>query len=377
MNTKEQFNKYTKKLATIEYGTDGPTPILLVEEILDNLPLDWDDRNLRICDPCFGFGTFLYFIYLKLLKYYDEAHILNNMLHGYEIEPFRYELTKKKLNIKNLYNLNSLGEINMNNEFDLTLGNPPFDSEHGVNSHSLWTPFIELMHRLTKKDTGLVASIHPHIGRRKIKQKFFENDVLVYKPIGVGKYFEDSGNKVGSTFCWTITRMSNTDVETTVLGEKNDIVGKYDLNKFDFIPGEINDDIVDMLEDLLNGTPLNINTTSGIHSQKKEFFSDTQSKDFPHKYQHTSSQIKYGLKPCKAMDSNKVVCSKSGYLKPWYDENGIGVTEGSWIIPVDNKVDAMKIINFLKSDEVKLFNKITGSNTGAHDPNKYKMLCMK
>ena len=63
MNTKEQFNKYTKKLATIPYGTDGPTPISLVEEKLDNTPIDWSNPNLRICDPAFGFGTFLFFCY--------------------------------------------------------------------------------------------------------------------------------------------------------------------------------------------------------------------------------------------------------------------------------------------------------------------------
>jgi hypothetical protein len=30
----------------------------------------------------------------------------------------------------------------------------------------------------------------------------------------------------------------------------------------------------------------------------------------------------------------------------------------------------------LTSDDVKKFNDVTGSNSGAHDPNKYKLLCM-
>ena len=72
----------------------------------------------------------------------------------------------------------------------------------------------------------------------------------------------------------------------------------------------------------------------------------------------------------------KVVCSKSGYLKPWLDTNGIGITENSWCIPVSSKKEGEEIIDFLNSDDVKTFISLSGSNTSAHDPNQYKNLCI-
>ena len=229
----------------------------------------------------------------------------------------------------------------------------------------MWESFVESAHDIVKKN-GYVAMITPLIGRRKIKSKFFENDFLVYKTDDVAKHF--SG--VGSTFCFHIVRKGKTTNLTNVNGEM------YDLSKFGFIPNKIDDEIVKIFDKLTKGTPLNIKTV-GVHSSKKHLFSDKQSKSFLHEYQHTSSQTKYCSKKCDVMDYKlKVVCSKSGYLKPWLDTNGIGITENSWCIPVSSKKEGEEIIDFLNSDDVKTFISLSGSNTSAHDPNQYKNLCI-
>mgnify|MGYP000386211428 CR=1 FL=1 len=72
----------------------------------------------------------------------------------------------------------------------------------------------------------------------------------------------------------------------------------------------------------------------------------------------------------------KIICSKSGYLNPWLDTNGIGITENSWCIPVSSKNEGKKIIDFLNSDDVKTFVSLSSSTTSAHDPNQYKSLCI-
>ena len=178
MNTKEQFNIYTKKLATFDYGNDGTTPISLVEGMLDKLPIDWSNPNLRILDPCFGFGTFLYFCKLRLLKYHDEAHILNNMLYGIEIEEFRCELTKKKLKIKNLYlgdTINPTDKIkeilNMSRKFDVILANYPYEKKVGPGkTEPIWHLFAKKIPTLLKKG-GYLSVIHPSAWRNA-KSKF-------------------------------------------------------------------------------------------------------------------------------------------------------------------------------------------------------------
>ena len=255
-------------------------------------------------------------------------------------------------------------EVN-NMKFDLVVGNPPYQNVHGVNSHALWESFVSHAHNLVN-DNGYVAMITPLIGKRKIKSKFFENDFLVYKTDDVAKHF--SG--VGSTFCFHIVRKGKTTNLTNINGEM------YDLSNFDFIPNKMDKDIGKLIKRLTTGTPLNIKSV-GVHSSKKHLFSDKQSKSFPYEYQHTSSQIKYSSKKCDVMNYKlKIICSKSGYLNPWLDTNGIGITENSWCIPVSSKNEGKKIIDFLNSDDVKTFVSLSSSTTSAHDPNQYKSLCI-
>jgi hypothetical protein len=105
IRTREQYISYIRRTSTIPQGLDGSTPIKQIEEMVDKLPLDWSNSNLKILDPGFGFGGYLFFVYLKLIQFHSEEHILNNMLYGVEIEDFRFELVKHKLKIKNKLNL--------------------------------------------------------------------------------------------------------------------------------------------------------------------------------------------------------------------------------------------------------------------------------
>jgi hypothetical protein len=252
-------------------------------------------------------------------------------------------------------------------KFDGILGNPPFQNTHGVNSHALWEDFINKSHGLVKDD-GIVAMVTPHIGRRKVKRHFFENDLLVYRGKGVKDYFPG----VGSTFCYHIVRKGKTNQVPVFDGVSWDL----EATGIDLIPGEVTPEVIKLLERLTTGTPLNIQG-GGVHSSKKDLFSDKESKSFPHRYQHTSSQTKFCKVECPAMEHKlKVICSKSGYLKPWLDTDHTGITESSWCVPVSSKAEGKRVIDFLTSDDVKKFNDVTGSNSGAHDPNKYKLLCM-
>jgi len=251
-------------------------------------------------------------------------------------------------------------------KFDIILCSPPFQNPHGVNSHALWEDFVKKAHTQIA-DNGYIAMITPYVGRRKIKSKFFENDFLHFKSEGVSDYFKNSG----STFCYHVVRQGKTGALTTIG------FNKYDLSKYGFVPSHMDEKIEEILEYLMNGVPLDIQN-GGIHSSNDEVFSTNQNEKFPYRYQHSSSQTKWGSKPCPAMTHTyKVVCSKSGYLNPWLDvDDNVGVTENSWIIPVESEEHGQKIIAFLNSPEVKLFNEISGSNTSAHDPNKYKLLHM-
>jgi hypothetical protein len=342
-----------------------PDSVELWNEIISHIPdsvLLKDD--VKILCPAVGHGSEADVIVRRMHLLGRTADEIKNSIYLLD----KYRVFTKALQRKGYTNIicaDFLGwETDM--KFDVVIGNPPYQNPHGVNSHALWENFIEKSHELVNQN-GYVAMVTPHIGRRKIKQKFFDNDFIFYKSEGVEKFFPS----IGSTFCYHIVRNSSTGVKTKVGNSE------YNLSKYGFIPSNINEEVEELLDELFTGTPLNVQG-GGIHGSNKHLFSDTQNKEFPYKYQHTSSQTKYCSKKCKAMEHKlKVVCSKSGYLKPWLDKDHIGITEGSWCVPVSSVKEGQKVIEFLNSDKIKLFNQLSGSNTAAHDPNKYKLLCIK
>jgi hypothetical protein len=339
----------------------------LVDEMLDKLPIDiWESNTTRFLDPVMAGGQFVKIIEKRLRVHGHSDENIKTRVFGIESGQMRVNYAVNKHKLVGTYSSTDFLSWETDMKFDVIVGNPPYQSKHGVNSHALWEEFIEKSHTLVK-DCGHVAMVTPYIGRRKIRKIFFENDFLIYRAMGVDKHF--SG--VGSTFCYHIVRNKKTDVITNVDGID------HDLSRYDFVPSYLTQEIIDILDELMTGTPLNIKN-GGIHSSNRHYFSDQQSKKFPFKYQHTSSQTKFCSKKCSAMDHKlKVICSKSGYLKPWLDTDQIGITEGSWCIPVDSIEEGDKVINFLNSEKVKVFNAVSGSNISAHDPNKYKLLCIK
>lgn len=232
IRTREKFIKYINRAATMPSGRRSFTPYILVDGIIDKLDsIDWSNPNLRILDPCFGFGSFLFACYVKLKEFHTEEHILNNMLFGIEIEPFRYELVKMNFAIKHLYKedfLNPSDELKkvLDMKFDCIIGNPPYQSGKGNGSQPIYKKFIT--HALTlTKENGYVSIISPpgHLsgGNLNTPNKIFENikqgNLQLVQYEGVADHFRD----VGSLFCYMIWQNSSYGGTTLINGEAVDI----------------------------------------------------------------------------------------------------------------------------------------------------------
>ena len=341
MNTKEQFTTYSKKLSTIEYGKEGPTAIPLVEEMLDKSLIEWSNPNLKIIDRCFGFGTFLYFSYLRLLKYHDDEHILNNMLYGIEIEPFRFELTKKKLNIKNLYlgdALNPTHKIKekLDMDFDVELGNPPYqNSAKNSQNSGLWQEFLKTT---VAQKVLYVQPISWMSGSTSQKPELLKKMVnnLVWLNLDTKKYFPTTG----STFCHFMLDLNGSKETEVIQGGKTETLN---LEGLQVVPKVLNSLTISILNKFLfsNHPKFGFSTKMRVTPSGKGNF----------KIYHSDVKIINNEVDAKNSEIRKVVFNKSGYLNPKITT--LGTSQNVYWASL-KKENSDIVLNYMNSDIVRV-----------------------
>ena len=160
-----------------------PTPISLVEEMLDKMPKDfWKSKN-KVFEPCCGKGNFIMKIFEKFFnglkeKYPNEKKrckiIITKCLYFSDITPMNVFITSEILkceiqsrtgNDKELkYEFNSnVGntlELDINkkwgfDKFDAVIGNPPYqevdENKKSKGGTNLYTKFINMAFHLLKE----------------------------------------------------------------------------------------------------------------------------------------------------------------------------------------------------------------------------------
>lgn len=165
------------------------TPLELVNEMLDKLPSEvWTNPNLKWLDPATGIGNFPVMVYLRLmdgLKYFElnpekrRKHILENMLYMVELDKLNVYLLKKVF-CENTYKLNIFeGSFIKNDkyykkfynpdiEFDIIIGNPPFNLPNGIGTgNSLYPQFIKQSLNLLIKN-GYLLFVTPPTYRKPL-----------------------------------------------------------------------------------------------------------------------------------------------------------------------------------------------------------------
>ncbi len=131
------------------------TPNTIVKGVLSQYSDNqWENRDATWCDPTCGSGTFLIAIKKKLLDLkFDEKHILEQMIYGYDVNPLLVKLTKlrldptqiaQSLNIEKRDILNPLLKIQgppMKLKHTNVLGNPPYNLG-STDGPQRWTDFV-------------------------------------------------------------------------------------------------------------------------------------------------------------------------------------------------------------------------------------------
>lgn len=374
------------KPKTIEKKNFGEvfTPIKLINEMLDKLPIDvWYNKNLKWLDPCSGMGNFPIAIYLRLNETLKEQipndadrkkHILNNMLYMCEINKKNVLITKQIFDVNNdfdinIYNgdsltLNYIQYFNID-KFDIIVGNPPYHMPNSSGDNKLYLSFTKLCINLLKVN-GLLLFITPYNILEYLlctgKNKNYVNDFYQLKFISIetsNKYFPN----IGSTFVYFILenqkyymnthieymfcdKLENkhillekgkhlpkilTDIDFEILNKLQSNTNNYQLHNFVFN----NNTAQRIRKEHFHKNIISINKTS-THIFKI-IDSINISNPFPGVfYYNKHKDTSYGI--------DKLILSKKGYLMPYVDRTKTYTYSDNFKYIIDDNLDEIKIL---------------------------------
>lgn len=269
------------------------TPFVLVDEILNKLPIDWTDPTLTFLDPCCGSGRFLMSIKYRLLAAgHTEQHIIENMIFGMDIDPKNVDGTVAMLG-GDAYNHNikcgnSLTE-KWAMKFDVVVGNPPYQDGNTTVKGSrgnLWQKFISIADQLAP----IVAFITPDswLQFRGQTGKWFKTNAprYVWSNQYVAPYFG-----VGVTIsAWIVDkRQHNTTIDFVDTGETIDTESLSKLARGSIIGTSI---LNKVMVDASVGIQFQTDSTNNV-SWKNDpahchLYGETETSDRPYRVCHTA-----------------------------------------------------------------------------------------
>jgi len=374
-----------------------PTPLSLVEEMLDKMSNDFRKSKNKVFEPCCGKGNFIMKIFEKFFnglkeKYPDEKKrckiIITKCLYFSDITPMNVFITSEILkceiqsrtgNDKELtYEFNSnVGntlELDINkkwgfDKFDAVIGNPPYqevdENKKSKGGTNLYTKFINMAFHLLNKNCYLLfitpiswlgPSKNIQTGNDLLHNIFFKYDLLYLNLNECKKYFN-----VGSTFSYYLIQKKITEKKlTNVVSEYKKIIVNNNidfkkLNNLDFLPIHITQETLNLIEEITNKNhKLEIKRCRLLDTSNKSGKEHLRlKKDDKFKYitYHTTSKTYYSDIELDIYDNIKIILNMSGYLKPELCKN-CNLTESKFYIEVKNEDDGKKLIEYLNNNKI-------------------------
>lgn len=284
-------------------------------------------------------------------------------------------------------------------KFKHIFGNPPFQDNRNKNKtqHKLWIEFTQKAVDEWMEDNGTLTWITPMSWgspSNKILGLLKENTVRELH-INTKKYFP----KVGSSFCHYHLTKGNSGVSAKIVGEGNSFNMLIDQSML-YVPNDVsttslsihkkvmftnrdkykvNYDYVtchnvirhaydiNMKKILKKAKQLRDSSSTDqankilssmeklIESRKSIDISISEEKTSKHIYPvlHTNNKTWYSSKKQNFFDKKKVMWSRSGYTKPFYNTGGLGCTDMGYYILVDNDQQGRDLERFLNSKLMK------------------------
>lgn len=343
-----KFRQINQNLSRGEVFTHPKLVVKIISKIPESVYLNKDSMFLV---PGCGMGVFI----IELVRVLVETY-------GYTIEDAKSRVIGVDNRIKyinylkrkgyRVYHLDFLKDELPMKDFDVILGNPPYqDSKNKNKAHPLWVKFIERSFQLLKKD-GYLSFISPDSWRTKNSSalNYFNSNVVSYIDFDIEDYFRG----VGSTFCYYIIKNKKSDINTKTIVKYKNNIKSINLHNIQVLPKLELYDFVKKLLDYNNkvdvvsiGAPFRSDSLSNVSKEKTN--------EFSHELYHINTENYYSKLKHPYQSNKKIILNKTGTWNPFYDDGKIGFTHINLAILVSSKKQGEIYESYLNSKIIKIF----------------------
>ena len=374
-------------------NAEVPTPVKLVDDMLNSTPLEFWKKPQKVFEPCCGKGNFVLGIFDRFYKGLEEMYpneiqrcliIMTKCIYYADLTKLNVFITTEimKCHVQSYCGLDELDfefnnytgdtlELNVEdiwdiNGFDLICGNPPYNSSGDTaTGNTIWQDFTKKSLNEWLLPYGYLLFVHPPGWRKPNteKGKFYglynlmcvDNQMLYLEIHGI-----KDGQKVfncGTRYDWYLIEKKKHYKQTIIIDENRE-QNNYDLSKFSWLANSK----IDLIQKLLandNETCPIIYNRSNYGSDNKKYISKQQNETYKYPIIHTIplSGIRYiysSINDKGHFGISKVIFGDNGLNDAIIDMEGkYGMSENSMAIKVDNIEEAINIKKALLSNNFK------------------------
>ena len=244
-------------------------------------------------------------------------------------------------------------------QFDVVATNPPFqDSTNRKRTqHKLWIDFTQQTFDKWLKPGGILLQVSPSsfLSPSNKILKIFQSKAVKYLHLDTKTYFP----KVGSTFADYMIRNEPDEEKTEIVTESGTFHQCIDSSVF-YLPIDVCEhslsihrkvifnqkENLDVRYDYVNCHNVNILRNTGVISK-------TKSDEFVHPILHTNKQIWYSKARQQWAAKKKVMWSRSGYTKPFYDDGVLGGTDMAYYVPLPTRFCGENLVHNMNSKLIR------------------------
>ena len=244
-------------------------------------------------------------------------------------------------------------------QFDVIATNPPFqDSTNKKKTqHKLWIDFTQKTFSEWLKPGGVLLQVSPSsfLSPSNKILKIFQSKAVKYLHLDTKTYFP----KVGSTFADYMIRNQSDDEKTEIVTEAGIFYQKIDSCVF-YLPIDVCKESLSIHRKVIFDQKERLNvkydyvTCHNVNILRKtDIISKTKDDEYVHPILHTNKQIWYSKIRQDWANKKKVMWSRSGYTKPFYDDGILGGTDMAYYVPVSSDECGENLVHNLNSKLIR------------------------